>query len=439
MENFTKDHYGGYDSSKPDSGDICRHHDEEGKGETMLAWIVEPKNKHLYLTKPSDGPPCESTYTHYDMEQEFNNAPSQDFPLNVNYDSSPLGYNFQAGTIPYLLQNSEKNNYFLDEYNDDEEYKSNLVLGGYLSDVLLNSNDKQMDDDFTVSLSKNNDNLDNTIYFNITFKADGIVNSSLENDDPLNNTWTTIQKAVDNMSTLDILVVEKGNYSEDVILNKSLIIFSVDKDNVILDGSITMYNPYDYELLNVTDYFANVNMSGINLLYHFNNDTRVGENYSTSNLVYDYSGLKNNGTNNNASWTTSTIKGSGAFDFNGVNNTINISSISALGDENVTISSWICLDNNSSVAGPIVSQSNASAGYCLFINNSSFTPVFRLDTVEVVSQVNLISGWHNIVGTHNQTTLKIYVDGILQGSTSKFGAGAFLDAFIGFDNICFVS
>jgi hypothetical protein len=429
-EDITKDHRSG-DPSTGDSYDICRHDDGNDDGNTAVAWITDPKDLKVYFC---GGQPCQTeTYKEWDYGEKFNVFDFDAEQFESSFSTYTYNYYFQNGAIPYLYNRLENEDYFLDEFNDDE-YKSNLVFCSYLSDMMMISSNKQAAHDYTLTMTKDVD-LNNEQLPNMTFIANGVVNSSLECDDSENLTWTTIQKAVDNLSALDILVVEQGNYSGNIVLDKSLIIFGADKDNVILDGSVTMSNPRDYELVNVTDQFASVNMTGVNVIFHFNNDTRVGENYSNSTLVFDYSGLENNGTIHNASLTTSTVKGAGALDFNGADSSVNLSSITALSGENVTVSSWINMNNSSGIAGPVVSQSNATNGYCLYVNNTSLKPVFRLDTTEVESSTNISGGWHNIVGTHDNTTLCIYVDGVLKGSTSKTGSGASLDAYIGFDNI----
>jgi hypothetical protein len=265
---------------------------------------------------------------------------------------------------------------------------------------------------------------------------EGTVDGNLVEDDPTNNTWRTIQQGVDNLTTHDVLYIKNGNYNENIKVSKSMILIGETKDNVKINGTITIIDDLDYEL---PDYgknsiLVNVNMSKNEILFHFNNDSEFGENYSSSNIIFDYSGQENNGTNNGAMWNTTTIKGNGSFDFDGIDDSINLSSISALTGENVTVSSWIYLNEGTGSKAPIISQSNCTHGYCFFINSNA-KPVFRLNDVNVTSSVNITSDeWHHIVGTHNQTTLKIYIDGLLQGNISKNGSGIDTFCFIGFDN-----
>jgi len=269
--------------------------------------------------------------------------------------------------------------------------------------------------------------------------VDGIVKGNLGNDDPENLTWTTIQKAVDNLSTSDYLYIKSSFYNENVVINKSLAIIGEDENSVIINGSMTIIDPHDYELPDYGDfdYIYNVSMDGNELLLHFNNDSSVGENYSTSEFVYDSSGQGNNGTNSGCLWSTATIKGAGAFDFDGTNDSINLSSISALTGENVTVSAWINWQGGSGSIDTILSQSNNTHGYCLFVNNTNNTPSFRLNDTTAVSSIILTNGWHHIVGTHNKTSsnLSIFVDGRLSGTVEKAGSGIDTNCFVGFDNI----
>ena len=272
---------------------------------------------------------------------------------------------------------------------------------------------------------------------NCVLVVDGIVNGDLDDDDPKNLTWTTIQKGIDNLSTSDILYIKNSYYPEDIVVNKSVTLIGENKNTVIINGSVTMIDPYDYELPNdgEFDWIYNMSMDENVLLFHFNND--AGENYSNSSLVVDYSGQDYNGTNNGASWTTSTLKGAGAFDFDGINDSISLSSISALTGENVTVSAWINWKGGSGTTDTILSQSNSTYGYCLYVNNTNSTPSFRLNDTKAVSSVNLTNGWHHIVGTPNKNSslLKIYVDGRLYGNVYKAGSGIDSDAFVGFDNV----
>ncbi len=283
----------------------------------------------------------------------------------------------------------------------------------------------------TLNVTDNDDATDKATGF--VWVINALVNQSQSEQ---NNTWNTIQDAVDNASTGDIIYVHNGTYTENITINKSLSLIGENRTTVVVNGSVVMVNPRDYELPSndTFDLRIVVNMTGNVLLMHFNNDSEVGENYSFSDLVYDYSGQNNNGTRYGATWNDTSLKGRGCFDFDGVDDSINLSSISALVGENVTVSAWIDWAGGSGTADTILSQSNSTHGYCLYVNNTNSTPTFRLNDTKVASSVNISSGWHSVVGTHNKTTLKIYVDGKLTGSQTKLGTGINKGCFIGFDN-----
>jgi hypothetical protein len=291
---------------------------------------------------------------------------------------------------------------------------------------------------YEISLQvKDDDNSSNSTE-NCVLVIDSLVNKSKT---PINKIFNNIQQAIDNSSTGDFIYVENNSYNENIVLNKSVTLFGENKNNVILNGMVTTLNPFDFELPNYDNEDIGctifVNMTGVNLLMHFNNDTFYGENYSFSDLVFDYSGLGFNGSKNNVNWSTNTLKGEGCLVFNGNNSSsVNLSVIPALSGENVTVSSWVYWDNDHlGVVNPVLSQCGSLNGYCLFINGSNGKPCFQLDDTVVSSSISLnCDEWHYVVGTHNQTLLKIYVDGVLQGSVSKYGSGFDTLCYIGFDN-----
>ncbi len=434
--NFLQNEFTQYHGNNgPDYGDICRHKDldeeEKQKAETMFSWIVEPKNSYVYWT-PAATTPCEAEYYfHENMEVKFDQA-----DLDISGKKillAPTSYQFEIGSIPYLLQESQQDTEILGEYRDEEENTS-LIISAFLSDVIATSNNIQRNHDYSISLSKT-DYDPESFCSNISLTVDGVVNASLSTDDTANHTWRSIQKAIDNLSMLDILVIEKGIYSENITVNKSIIILGADENNVIINGFITMINPHDYILLNITDPIMNVNMTGVQCLFHFDNTSDTNrESSGLPLIVHDYSPLKNDGTNHNATFTTSTIKGSSAFHFNGINSSINLTGIPALIGKNTTISAWIHWTSSNHSDNPIISQSNQTEGYCLLINGTTNTPLFRLGNHMLLSNTTINNGWHFIVGTHNANLLRLYVDGVMTNSTITSDAGINTTAFIGTDN-----
>ncbi len=289
---------------------------------------------------------------------------------------------------------------------------------------------------YTVSLQvRDNANASNIMKkTNSILITDSVVDHTLLNDLPLEKKWKTIQNSINHSMTKDIIYVNDGTYHENITINKSLSLIGSNKENVILMGTVTMINPFDYELpIPYTDGTELVN--GTELLMHFNNDAEVGENYLISNLVVDYSGQHHNGTRNGATYTTNTLKGAGCFSFDGINDQIQVDSIPALSGRNVTVSAWVYWTGGPENLYPILSQVNESRrGYQLGINTTTRKPFFQLDQSAAISSDALSLGWHNIVGKHNETKLSIYIDGEFKGSALKTGSGVSTDCYIGFDN-----
>ncbi len=287
---------------------------------------------------------------------------------------------------------------------------------------------------YTVSLEITDDDNDTNNTVSNILVIDSLVNKS---QTPGDHIWNNINDALDNTSCGEYIYIENGTYYENITINKSINLLGEDKNNVVIHGSVSMVNPHDFELPTYKDVDLSiiVNMTGNILLMRFNNESIYGENYSNSDLVYDYSGENNNGTRVGATWTTSTIKGSGAFLFNGINDSININCIPDLADSSVTVSGWVYWTNDSSTIDPIISQSSSSDGYCLYLNGTTCKPVFCLNNVEAVSSVNVgYDEWHYIVGTYDGETLRIYVDGFLVGSNNITSSGVNTGCYIGNDD-----
>ncbi len=265
-----------------------------------------------------------------------------------------------------------------------------------------------------------------------------VADSYVDDDFPtqgLDNNWSSIQDCIDNSSTFDLIYIYNGTYDENVTVNKSLSLIGEHKEGVIIDGSVEMTNPFDYELpdYDSIDWILYFNMSKNDLLLHLNNDSDVGENYSSSDAIYDYSKSENNGTKYNVILSDDTPKGEGCFEFDGISSSINFSSVNSLTNQNITVSAWIYWQGGTGDKDPIVSQLDADQGYSLFIDTSTAKPVFSLNEIEITSEDPLSEGWHHIAGIHNSTTLSIFVDGTLVNSTYKTGYGSDSICYIGHD------
>jgi PKD repeat protein len=269
---------------------------------------------------------------------------------------------------------------------------------------------------------------------NITI-YDTMANANLTMDNASAHKWKTIQKAIDNTSTNGIIYVTDGTYHENISIPTSLTILGHDKQDTIIHGKVTIIAPHDYELpANDTGEWF-LFMNNTDLLLHCNNDSTVGENYVSSPMIHDYSDYNRTITNHGPTWTTSTEKGTGCFTFDGINDTINLTAIPALASQNATISAWIDWTGGGTGIKPILTQlKTPTQGYSLAINDTTDTPILQLNTTIITSPASLPNGWHNIVGTHNTTTLALYVDGVCTATQALTGRGTTARGFIGYDN-----
>lgn|GEM_PF-4063640 len=269
---------------------------------------------------------------------------------------------------------------------------------------------------------------------NITI-YDTMANANLTMDNASAHKWNTIQKAIDNTSTNGIIYVTRGTYHENISIPTSLTILGHDKQDTIIHGKVTIIAPHDYELpANDTGEWL-LFMNNTDLLLHCNNDSTVGENYASSPTIHDYSDYNRTVINHGATWTTITPKGTGGFAFGGINDTINLTVIPALASQNVTISAWVNWTGGGTGIKPILAQLETPAqGYSLAINDTTDTPILQLNTTLITSPIILPIGWHNIVGTHNTTTLALYVDGVCMATQALIGRGTTARGFIGYDN-----
>ena len=63
-----RDHDGGFNPNRGDSGDICRHPDFRGLAITTISWILNPQEMKIYITH---GSPCNSEFECYNALEIF--------------------------------------------------------------------------------------------------------------------------------------------------------------------------------------------------------------------------------------------------------------------------------------------------------------------------------------------------------------------------------
>src|SRR3989338_8087278 len=121
--------------------------------------------------------------------------------------------------------------------------------------------------------------------------------------------------------------------------------------------------------------------------------------------------------------------------------------VDSLGNNNGTFMAWIKSGDWNAADGtdhfyPILTQSNISYfGYYLYIGGSAEArrPGFTLDDTSGAlppSTMNFsVNRWYHVAGTHNDTHVSIYVDGVIRASKVVTGSGVKKAAYIGFDDI----
>ncbi len=154
----------------------------------------------------------------------------------------------------------------------------------------------------------------------------------------------------------------------------------------------------------------------------------------------DLSGNNNNGTVNGATLTTDRNgNANSAYSFDGINDFISLASYNFfLGNTSRSIAFWI--QTNQTQNGIPVSIGTASYNNCFNVRYGAGAPGvvgvmgFTTDYYPTTGTSIINNAWHHVVVTHNGTTLKIYIDGILDNSSNKSYNTTGTNNFIGKSN-----
>ncbi len=153
----------------------------------------------------------------------------------------------------------------------------------------------------------------------------------------------------------------------------------------------------------------------------------------------DGSGNGNHGTVNGASLTTDRFGNqNGAYNFNGVNNWIQVQDHISLRPSNITLATWVFIPGNTNNYGLITKtnlQTAQGEQYSLQFNNNNINEnrfsIKRNSGCSpgngwrevVVQSVNPINEWHFIVATYDGTTLRYYKNGVLSPNQLTISGG----------------
>lgn len=148
-----------------------------------------------------------------------------------------------------------------------------------------------------------------------------------------------------------------------------------------------------------------------------------------STIMYDTSGLENNGIiNNKPTSIGGGVIGNGCLKFNGNNQYISAGR-GAMVKDAITINIWAYMDNWSNFGNSnmrIVSCTQGGGwnfepknGYLNFaVGVGTTTNSYMADFASQIKLADISSGWHMITGTFDGINKKIYFDGILKGTVS---------------------
>ncbi len=245
------------------------------------------------------------------------------------------------------------------------------------------------------------------------------------------NTWTDIPSAGTNNST----IFDTNNNILKLSTGTTGTYLSIIKDNI--DPSTTWTNlsfvpnsPIGKELPNtgITENIyttGTANMAGNVLLMHMDESSwngSVGE-------VIDSSGNNNNGTAVSGTMAISAGKFGNAASFSGNSQYINVGNGSSLNmTSNISISAWIYPTSNISYCNMIVGKMLPSYQYGIYggancgggINSIKFYLHQYPTPMQAYSSPNSIAlnKWSHVVATYDGAALRIYINGILDGTSS---------------------
>ena len=142
----------------------------------------------------------------------------------------------------------------------------------------------------------------------------------------------------------------------------------------------------------------------------------------TGTTATDSQGSNDGTLVNGPVWTSDSVSGS-ALSFDGVDDYVSLGNPSALKPQQLTVSAWAKLDSTFSDGYvKIIDGDNDNYGYQLYDYNSSSGFTFGVGhgsyVTNVMSGVEITDQWVFVVGTYDGATAKVYVNGVLNGSSS---------------------
>ncbi len=229
-----------------------------------------------------------------------------------------------------------------------------------------------------------------------------------------------------NQGTLKVAVFSSNGNFLGIETADSTIVHWLPSISVTGDGIMHVYSLYN----NVIYDTQKIEVATTNPGFEFVN---YGSAYSPSahwqfeNDTLDYSGNVNDGTLfGNSTFATESLGLAGwSLNFDGSGDYVRVSDSTTLDiSGNVTISTWVSLNEQTNDFRAIVKK---DAAYSLEKNHNNL-PRFTIwsggeSTPVVLGTTALQVGkWYHIVGTYDGSYLRMYVNGVLEGTTARSGA-----------------
>jgi hypothetical protein len=219
---------------------------------------------------------------------------------------------------------------------------------------------------------------------------------------------------------------------------------SFPKNLINVSGNWRVYNNRLEGINGTAYYFIDKNLNGFYVSSNFGSDNNLGQIFvspvnlsnlvlyltfdeGNGNIVYDYSGNKNNGTLvNGPTWVDG--KFGKALSFDGVNDYVEIPDAPSLQITSaITISAWLKFPVGvASGKGVVQKYPFQDYDYMLYLSSLGYPSIYIKNPAGTAFSTGYYvnhrdNNWHHWVGTFDGRYLKIYVDGILRNTTDTGG------------------
>ncbi|MFC1742328.1 LamG domain-containing protein, partial [Nanoarchaeota archaeon] len=204
--------------------------------------------------------------------------------------------------------------------------------------------------------------------------------------------------------------------------------------NTTEDDLTVWYDTYDANgdvVKNITNWYIDgTSIMMLNMPFEANNES------NESSWTKDYTNYSNHGTVNDATWLeTGGYDGRGAYNFDGINDNINMGNVASVTGTQITVMAWLKLDSYVHAAR-IVDKSYTSCDepfsqYTLRMGedidgNNKLTFEFSNATdhrSKVISSGTMeLDTWYHVAGTFNGTHKAVFINGNLENSTVTTGS-----------------